>query len=145
MTSFSIQKLRQQYSKHLDKSVLVRGWIRSVRKHRHCSFIELNDGSGHRNLQLLVEGPLSESLSVGCSITAQGVVKTCPVKHKGTETGETDVELHTQHIDLVGSCDAAKYPLAKKYHTLEHLRNHLHLRARTSTFGAVARVRNALR
>ena len=79
---------------------------------------------------------MTTHLTVGSSVEVMGEVKSIPSKPV--------VEVHATDIQLVGSCSTQDYPLQKKYHSLEFLRDHLHLRARTNTFGAVARVRNAL-
>jgi asparaginyl-tRNA synthetase len=128
----------------------VGGWIKSVRKHKSVTFVNVNDGSCLAELQLTLpaedalaagDGPLRVSLAdltVGASVFAEGVLREVPGKHKR-------LELHPERLEVLGTCDAQDYPLQKKYHSLEFLREHLHLRARTNTFGAVTRVRNALR
>lgn len=130
--------------------VAVGGWVKSVRKHKSVTFVNVNDGSCVAELQLtlpsehdVTSGASSldvdlDDIAVGSSVFAEGVLREVPGKQKR-------VELHPQSLQVLGKCDVQEYPLQKKYHSLEFLRENLHLRARTNTFGAVTRVRNALR
>lgn len=122
--------------------VAVGGWVKSVRRHKAVNFVNVSDGSCLADLQLtLPAGDESKlaGVAVGASVFAEGVLREVP---GGTSRR---VELHPESLELLGGCDPQTYPLQKKYHSLEFLREHLHLRARTNTFGAVTRVRNALR
>ncbi len=121
--------------------VLVKGWVRTRRGSKKFSFIELNDGSTLENLQLVVDGSLPdyaevERLSTGAAIGARG--KLVPSQGKGQT-----VEMQVSEITVYGGSDE-KYPLQKKGHSLEFLREIAHLRPRTNTFGAIFRVRHAL-
>jgi asparaginyl-tRNA synthetase len=124
--------------------VRVQGWVRTKRDSKGgFSFIEINDGSSFKGLQVVAEGTLenyaSEVLSIGtgCSISAEGPI----VESQGR--GQ-DVELRAERIRVMGFADPEAYPLQKKRHSFEFLRQIAHLRARTNTFGAVCRVRNLL-
>jgi len=124
------------------KSVLLRGWVRTRRDSKAgFSFVELNDGSSFGNVQIVVSNELPnyesdiKQITAGSSVIVQGIVKESPGQGQATE-----VEAKT--IELVGTADPAAYPLQKKGHSLEFLRSIAHLRVRTNTFGAVARVRN---
>jgi len=124
--------------------VRVQGWVRTKRDSKGgFSFIEINDGSCLKGLQIVAEGSLenyaSEVLAIGtgCSISAEGPI----VESQGR--GQT-VELHADRIQVLGLADPEAYPLQKKRHSFEFLRGIAHLRARTNTFGAVCRVRNLL-
>jgi asparaginyl-tRNA synthetase len=105
--------------------------------------LELNDGSSLANLQVIADRALAnyddeiKSLSAGCSVTVEGVVK--PSGGKGQAT-----ELHARRVRVHGWADPASYPLQKKRHSFEKLREWAHLRPRTNAFGAVARVRNCV-
>ena len=127
----------------LDKQVTVSGWIRTVRDQKSFAFIELNDGSTLANLQIIADSTLADYLTIlanlttGASVSVTGTLKASPGKNQA-------LELHAAHIQLFGLCDPAKYPLQKKRHSSEFLRTIAHLRPRTNTQGAVARVRNAL-
>lgn len=127
----------------LTKEVTVAGWIRTVRDQKSFAFIELNDGSTLANLQIIADATLPEyptllpNLSTGASISVTGTLKASPGKNQA-------LELHAKAIHLYGLCDRARYPLQKKRHSFEFLRTIAHLRPRTNTQGAVARIRNAL-
>jgi asparaginyl-tRNA synthetase len=126
----------------IGKKVLLRGWIRTRRDSKGgFSFIELNDGSSQGNVQVVAPATLANYESVvkhlhtGASVTIEGEVKASPAKGQPTE-------IHAENVELVGDADPEKYPLQKKGHTFEFLRTIAHLRPRTNTFGAMARLRN---
>jgi asparaginyl-tRNA synthetase len=126
----------------IGKDVLLQGWVRTRRDSKAgFSFVELNDGSSFGNIQLLISKELPnyettvKSITAGSSMTVQGTVKASP--GQGQET-----EIEAKVVELVGAADPATYPLQKKGHSLEFLRSIAHLRVRTNTFGAVARIRN---
>lgn len=121
----------------------VKGWVRTVRNQKTFSFVEINDGSTLSNLQIVIDANypkydrLIESLSTGVSISATGTIAESPGKNQ-------QYELQAKTVEIIGACDPEVYPLQKKRHTFEFLRTIAHLRPRTNTIGAVARVRNAL-
>ena len=122
---------------------LVNGWVRTRRDSKGgFSFIELNDGSSLKNLQIVADAKLANyesevlKLQVGACISVEGALVQSPGKGQS-------VELKAESICIFGPSEAA-YPLQKKGHSLEFLREIAHLRPRTNTFGAVMRVRNAL-
>jgi len=124
------------------KKVVLHGWVRTRRDSKGgFSFIELNDGSSQGNVQIVAPGDLSNYESVikhiptGASIVVEGEVKSSPAKGQATE-------VQASKIELIGSADPENYPLQKKGHTFEFLRTIAHLRPRTNTFGAIARLRN---
>lgn len=126
------------------KDVEVHGWVRTRRDSKAgFSFIELNDGSCFGNLQVVAEGSLEnydseiKKLSAGSSIVVRGSLVESPAKGQATE-------LKATLVDVIGIADPQEYPLQKKRHTFEKLREWAHLRPRTNTFGAVARVRNQI-
>ena len=126
------------------RNVRVAGWIRTRRDSKGgFSFLELNDGSSMASLQIVADGKLAnyeseiKRLSAGCSVTAAGEVKASPAKGQATELAAEEVVVH-------GWADPEQYPLQKKRHSFEFLRTLAHLRPRTNTFGAVARVRNCV-
>ena len=124
------------------QSVTVCGWVRSKRASKDIIFIALNDGSSQETLQLVVskESDAFNQLSdcnTGAAIKAKGIIKESPAK------GQT-VELEVSTIEIFGNADQDNYPLQKKGHSLEFLREIGHLRPRTNTFGAVFRIRNIL-
>ena len=121
------------------QELTVMGWVRTFRNNQ---FIALNDGSTNNNLQVVVElGLYDEALlkriTTGASLKITGEI--LPSLGKGQKT-----ELKARTIEILGDCDAEKFPLQPKKHSLEFLREIAHLRFRTNTFGAVFRVRHAL-
>jgi len=134
--------VKQAFNLPVGSEIVLRGWVRSRRDSKGVTFIELNDGSRFKSMQLVVEtGAISEGtlkqVTTGSSIEARGLLVESPAK------GQT-VELKVTAIQVYGSADPATYPLQKKGHTLEFLREISHLRVRSNTFGAAFRVRNAL-
>lgn len=136
-------KIKNLTPSHLDTTITVKGWIRSVRSQKDFSFIVINDGSTLSGLQVVYEATVPgyektlESLTTGASISATGKL----IKSLGK--GQS-FELKAESIELIGACDPETYPLQKKHHSFEFLRTIAHLRARTNTLGAVTRVRHAL-
>src|SRR5579871_843828 len=128
----------------IGKDVKLQGWIRTRRDSKGgFSFLELNDGSSQGNLQVVAEGTLPnyeseiKHLTTGCSVTIVGEVRKSPAKGQATEVAASAVTLH-------GKADPESYPLQKKGHSFEFLRTIAHLRPRTNTFGAMARLRNCV-
>ena len=122
--------------------VLVQGWVKTRRSSGAVSFIQISDGSTLRDLQIVVEQSsphygLVETLNTGCSVSAAGEL----VSSQGR--GQK-YEVNASHLEVLGGADPEDYPLQKKRHTLEFLRDIAHLRPRTNTFGAMARVRNTM-
>ena len=127
---------------YIGQSVTVCGWVRTRRESKGFAFIVLNDGSAQETLQLVVpdEAPASKELprcNTGSAIRAKGILKESPGKGQ-------KLEMEVSEIEVFGESDPDRYPLQKKGHTLEFLREIGHLRPRTNTFGAVFRVRNIL-
>ena len=122
----------------------VRGWVRTRRDSKQAfSFIELNDGSCLANLQIVVDagvpgyGDVIKHVTTGASVRVMGEVRASP----GTKQR---VEVHAQSLELLGTADPEEFPLQKKRHSFEFLREIAHLRPRTNTFGAIARIRNCV-
>jgi asparaginyl-tRNA synthetase len=131
-------------SKEIGGRFTVMGWVRTSRDSKGgFSFIELNDGSSLRGLQVIAERTLPNyeeevlRLQTGCAVRAEGILAPSPGKGQS-------VELKAEEIKVLGWADPEEYPLQKKRHSFEFLRSIAHLRPRTNTFGAVARVRNVL-
>jgi len=134
--------VKQAYNLTAGVEITLRGWVRSRRDSKGITFIELNDGSRFKSMQLIVEGgaipeETLKQITTGSAIAAWGILAASPAK------GQT-VELKVEEIQIFGTADAATYPLQKKGHTLEFLREISHLRVRSNTFGAAFRIRNAL-
>jgi asparaginyl-tRNA synthetase len=134
--------IKNAYQLTVGSEVMLRGWVRSRRDSKGITFIELNDGSCFRSMQLVVDAGIVpeetlKQVTTGSSISASGKLVESPAKGQS-------VELKIAEIQLYGGADPATYPLQKKGHTLEFLREIGHLRVRSNTFGAAFRVRNAL-
>jgi len=134
--------IREALSQPAGRSITVNGWVRTRRQSKAVSFVELNDGSSFKNLQIVIEqGALppetDEALTTGSCIRASGDLVASPAAGQ-------PVELRAREIFIYGTADPASFPLQKKGHSMEFLREIAHLRPRTNTFGAVFRVRNAL-
>ena len=126
----------------IGKEVSVMGWVRTRRGNKHVQFVALNDGSTIKNVQIVfdMEKFNDEELKLittGSSIHVTGKL----VESMGK--GQT-CEVQAEKLEVFGTADVETYPLQKKGHTLEFLREKAHLRPRTNTFGAVLRVRSAL-
>ena len=126
------------------REALLQGWVRTRRDSKAgFSFLELNDGSCFGNVQVLAEQSLPnyeteiKRLTAGCSVSVRGLLKASPGKGQATEVQARSITVH-------GWADPESYPLQKKQHSFEFLRTIAHLRPRTNTFGAVARVRNCV-
>ena len=122
--------------------VLVQGWVKTRRSSKSVAFVQVNDGTTLRDLQVVVaeDSPdyaTANSLTTGCSVSVIGDV----VESQGR--GQR-YEIQAREVRLLGSADPETYPLQKKRHTPEFLREIAHLRPRTNTFGAMARVRSAV-
>jgi len=120
----------------------VQGWVRTKRELKGFSFLELNDGSALANLQIVINadfpdyGAILKAINTGAAVTASGTLVAS--QGKGQR-----LELQPDAIEVLGDADPETYPLQKKRHSFEFLRQIAHLRSRTNTFGAVFRVRNA--
>jgi asparaginyl-tRNA synthetase len=121
----------------------ISGWIRTKRDSKSVCFLEINDGSCMRNLQAVIDKEsfadteIIEKLSTGASVEITGTLQVSPGKNQS-------VELAVATCTLLGEAPQDTYPLQKKRHSFEFLREIAHLRPRTNTFGAVTRVRNAM-
>lgn len=129
-------------SPHTGSEVLVKGWVRTKRGNKNISFIALNDGSTINNIQVVAEASLFDEnfmkdVTTGACLAVEGKL----VESQGQ--GQ-NVEIIASSIELYGKCDAETYPLQKKGHSMEFLREIAHLRPRTNTFGAVFRIRHAI-
>lgn len=123
--------------------VKVCGWVRTIREQKMITFIEINDGSTLSGIQgvldadTAVNNSIRAKLSTGTAIEVIGQVVSSIGKNQV-------VEIAIANISIVGECPPDSYPLQKKRHTLEYLRSIAHLRPRTNTLGAVARIRSSL-
>ncbi len=125
-----------------EKEIVVEGWVRTKRESKNVTFFEVNDGSSLASLQVVIDNTNFNSpdvlhkVTTGASVTVTGQLVPSP--------GSQSVELLASHVTVHGESPVDSYPLQKKRHSLEYLREIAHLRARTNTIGAVARVRSEL-
>lgn len=140
MLNKTIKELYREPKESLNQAIRIAGWVRTVRDSKTFGFIEINDGSFFKSLQIVFEeGKISNfkdvaKLGVGASITVEGELVETP-------NAKQPFELKATSIIIEGNCPP-EYPLQKKRHSFEFLRSIAHLRPRTNTFSAVFRVRS---
>lgn len=137
-----IKQLFRTTDDFVNKEVTISGWIRTIRVSKSFGFIELNDGSFFKNLQIVIEEDKLNNykeiskLNVGASITATGILEPTPEAKQPFELKADDV--------IIEGLSTPDYPMQKKRHSFEYLRTVAHLRPRTNTFAAVFRVRSMI-
>jgi len=137
------EKIKKLLSvKPVGTNVLVKGWVRTKRDNKNIVFIAVNDGSTINNIQIVVnpsdfDDQLLRDITTGACLAVKG-------KLVGSHGKGQEVEINAAEIELYGKSDAETYPLQKKGHSMEFLREIAHLRFRTNTFGAVFRIRHAM-
>jgi len=136
------EKIKQVLSSEPGRDVLVKGWVRTRRGSRQVSFIAMNDGSTLHNIQVVVDMQAFDEdklklITTGACLAVEG-------KLVRSEGKGQNLEIQAKKIEIYGPADPEKYPLQKKGHSMEFLREISHLRFRTNTFGAVFRIRHAL-
>ena len=141
MNKILIKQLYRDTSAYLNKKITVAGWVRTARSSKEFGFIELNDGSFFRGLQIVFASDLPnfgiiENISVGSSLEVEGELVESPAAGQA-------FELKAKKITVINEAPA-DYPLQKKKHSFEFLRTIAHLRGRSNTFSAVFRLRSAL-
>ncbi|HEY8345191.1 MAG TPA: asparagine--tRNA ligase [Bacillota bacterium] len=139
MQDVTVKEIFRETEQHLGKELRVSGWVRTIRDSKAFAFIELNDGTFFKNLQIVLEDKLENfnevvKLNVGSSLIAEGILVKSPGAKQPFELQATKVE--------VAGFSSPDYPLQKKRHSFEYLRTIAHLRPRTNTFSAVFRVRS---
>ena len=123
-------------------AITVRGWIRSKREAKEFAFVDINDGSCMANIQVVIDkdvpdyATILKQINTGASIEIVGELVESPAKGQR-------VEVKASQVKVYGEADPETYPLQKKRHSFEFLREIGHLRSRTNTLSAVFRVRNA--
>ncbi|MGE5582614.1 MAG: asparagine--tRNA ligase [Bacillota bacterium] len=139
MENLLIKEIFRRPAPRLNQNLKVSGWVRTIRDSKNFGFIELNDGSFFRNLQVVLDDSLANfsevvKLSVGTALEIEGVLVESP-------GAKQPFELKATKIEIAGN-STPDYPLQKKKHSFEFLRTIAHLRPRTNTFSAVFRVRS---
>jgi asparaginyl-tRNA synthetase len=141
MERIEIRKLNASYQDLVDQEVKVCGWVRTIRDTKTFGFIEINDGSFFKNLQIVFDDTLPNfhdiaKLNVGSALIVTGRVVETPQAKQPFEIKATAIEIE--------GTSTPEYPLQKKRHSFEYLRTIAHLRPRTNTFSAVFKVRSVL-
>ena len=129
-------------SPEFDREITVKGWVRTRRGNKKIAFIALNDGSTINNIQIVADVPdfpeeLLRKVTTGACLSVTGTLVQSAGKGQ-------NVEIRAGSIEVYGPADPERYPLQKKGHSLEFLREIAHLRPRTNTFGAILRIRHAM-
>ncbi len=142
MKRIKITDLLQGAPSLVGQKVCVKGWVRTRRGNKHVQFIALNDGSTIKNIQIVADmerfsDEQLKPITTGAALCVEGLL----VESQGK--GQS-VEIQAESIEVYGTADPEQYPLQKKGHSLEFLREIAHLRPRTNTFSAVLRVRSTL-
>lgn len=139
--TLSVKQLYRDSADYFNKQIEVAGWVRTIRDSKTFGFIELNDGSFFKNLQIVFDANVLDNfkeiakLPQGSSIRVRGELVETP-------EAKQPFEMRAAAIEIEGLC-TADYPLQKKRHSFEYLRTIAHLRPRTNTFSAVFRLRSA--
>ena len=141
MNLTTIAHIFADHTKFLDQPIALNGRVRSVRDSKTFGFIELNDGSYLKNIQIVFENTLANfddicKLTTWSSITVEGILV-------ASQWAKQAFEVKATKVTIVGTCPS-DYPLQKKWHSFEYLREIAHLRTRSNTFSAVFRVRSLL-
>ena len=136
------EKIKHILDSEPGRDVMVKGWVRTRRGSKQVSFIAVNDGSTINNIQVVVDmeafdEDILRQITTGACLAVEGKL----VRSEGM--GQ-NMEIQAEKIEIYGPADPEKYPLQKKGHSMEFLREISHLRFRTNTFGAVFRIRHAL-
>ena len=134
-----VKDIYSDYKKYIDKEVVLQGWVRNHRKQKEFGFIDFNDGTYFKPVQVVYDDKLEsfeeiQKIKIGSAIEVKGTVISSPAKGQ-------DFELQVIDIKLLGDCPD-DYPIQPKRHTREFLREQAYLRPRTNLFGAVFRVRS---
>lgn len=131
-------------AKYLQQDVTICGWVRTSRDSKNMAFLELNDGTSFKHIQIVVNkaefaeaDALADCMKLGSALCVTGTVVPSAVNKEG------GVEINAKEMELLGEC-SPEYPLQKKRHTLEYLRTMPHIRLRSNTFNAVFHVRSTL-
>ncbi len=139
MDTIIIKELYRNSENYYSKDIQVSGWVRTVRDSKTFGFIEINDGSFFKNLQIVFDNSL-ENFEDICKLTLSSSIEVVGDLVK-TENAKQPFEVKAKTVKIIASSDS-EYPLQKKRHSMEYLRTIAHLRPRTNTFNAVFRVRS---
>lgn len=142
MDLVEVRDIYQNQTKYANQQIKIGGWVRTVRSSKSFGFLELNDGSFFKNIQVVLEAENTTDfssaikLNVGTAVIVKGILEQTP-------EAQQPFELKAKEVFVEGACDSS-YPLQKKRHSFEFLRQIAYLRPRTNTFSAVFRVRSII-
>ena len=136
--SFFEENIRES----IGQEIIIKGWVRSKRESKSVTFLAVNDGTIVHSIQAVVDNAavseeIMKQVTTGACVEVHGTIVESPAQGQF-------VEIHVSQVIVIGTCPVDTYPLQKKGHTLEFLREIAHLRPRTNTFGAVLRIRHNL-
>ena len=141
MKEITVKNLYKNTNAFIDKQIIIEGWVKTVRDSKNFGFIELNDGTFFKNIQIVFNDKL-ENFSDICKLTISSSIKVTG-KFILTQNAKQPFEIQADSIEIENLSDSS-YPLQKKKHSFEYLRTIAHLRPRANTFNAVFRVRSTL-
>ena len=141
MEKLVIKELYKNTENYINKEVTLEGWVRTVRDSKTFGFIEINDGTFFKNVQIVFTDKLSNFNEI-CKLTISSSIKVNGTLVK-TENAKQPFEIQATNVEIESLSDST-YPLQKKKHSFEYLRTIAHLRPRANTFNAVFRVRSSL-
>ena len=141
MEKLVIKELYKNTENYINKEITLEGWVRTIRDSKTFGFIEINDGTFFKNVQIVFTDKLSNFNEI-CKLTISSSIKVTGTLVK-TENAKQPFEIQATSIEIESLSDST-YPLQKKKHSFEYLRTIAHLRPRTNTFNAVFRVRSSL-
>ena len=140
MHFIQIKDIYKNQREYAQKEIEIAGWIRTIRSSKSFGFLELNDGTFFKNIQIVLEQQQLSNyddivkLNIGTAVIVKGILEQTP-------QAKQPFELKASEVIVEGNCDSS-YPLQKKRHSFEYLRKIAYLRPRTNTFSAVFRVRS---
>ena len=139
MEVIEVKELYKNSDKYFDKEISISGWVKNLRSSNAFGFIEVNDGSFFKTVQVVFDDKLDNfdkvsKLTLSSSIVVTGTF----IK---TENAKQPFEIHATNVEIINLSDS-DYPIQNKRHTFEYLRTVAHLRPRTNTFSAVFRIRS---
>ena len=141
MEKLVIKELYKNTENYINKEITLEGWVRTVRDSKTFGFIEINDGTFFKNVQIVFTDKLSNFNEI-CKLTISSSIKVTGTLVK-TENAKQPFEIQATSVEIESLSDST-YPLQKKKHSFEYLRTIAHLRPRANTFNAVFRVRSSL-
>ncbi len=141
MKNITVKNLYKHTEEFVNQEIIIEGWVKTVRDSKNFGFIELNDGTFFKNVQIVFNNTLANFAEI-CKLTISSSVKVIG-KFILTENAKQPFEIQATNIEVESLSDSS-YPLQKKKHSFEYLRTIAHLRPRANTFHAVFRVRSAL-